>query len=93
MAVRNMTFREGKGTSQGSTHPQNFQANQERNRKETQTGGHSTGYLLKCLLKIIKVMKNKERPEETAKCSVISWIESWSRKRTLMVKLLQFNTG
>ena len=40
---------------------------------------------------MIKVMKNKRRPEEIAKCSVIFWIESWSRKRTLMVKLVQFN--
>ena len=93
-----MTFWEGKGTSPGSTRPPNFQANQERNSKETQTEGHSVRQLASPSQDNPghkKQEKTKQLPQTTghrgdatAKCIVVPGLGSQSRKRMLMEKLV-----
>lgn len=93
-----MTFREGKRTSPGSTRPQNFQAHQERNSIETQTGGHSTRQLASPS-QDYQGHKQQEKIEQlpqttgrwgdiTRKCTVAPGLGSQSRKRMLMEKLV-----
>lgn len=98
MAVRNMTSREVKGTSPGSTRPQNLQANQERNSKEAQTGGHSTRQLAspsqdhqghKTQEKTKQLSQTTgHRGNLTTKCIMAPGLGSRSRKRMLMEKLV-----
>lgn len=92
-----MTFLEGKGTSPGSSRPQNFQAGQERNSKETQTGGHSTRQLASPSQDYQGHKQEKteqlsqttgHRGDITTKCIVAPGLGSQSRKRVLMEKLV-----
>lgn len=63
------------------------QSNHENNIQDTPTEGHSTKYLMKLFSKLSMSWKTREVWEayrdQITKCSVVSCMESWNRKRTL----------